>query len=337
MEMSISHEVIIQSAYPLSGTLTIPNQVKTTYTTNGTLTHPSGMKTNYPAVLIVSGSGKGDRDGNLKNMKMNVYKDLANFLTLKGFITLRYDKRGTHQSGGNFHETGLYDLIEDAVQCVNFLQNHPKVDREKVLILGHSEGALIAPAVHKQVPVSGLVLLAGAAEPSKDLTPRQSEKVYEEMNEIKGFKGWLFRTFKVIEKARKQNEKVLQKVTESDKAVMRIKGIKLNAKWLRETMSYNVCEYLEEVTCPVLAITGEKDLQVPPDHARLIADIVKGESEWHVITDMNHMLRTYEGEHTMLRLMKEYKTQLNQPIDRELFDKMTAWLEKYYNTELLNA
>lgn len=333
----MSHDVIIQSAYSLSGTLTVPNQAKTTYTTNGTLTIPNDVRTTYPAALIISGSGKGDRDGNIKKVKMNIYKDLAEFLTSKGFITLRYDKRGTHQSGGNFHETGLSDLIDDAVQCVKFLQNHPKVDREKILILGHSEGSLIAPAVHKKVPVSGLILLAGAAEPSKDLTPRQSEKAYEEMNETKGLKGWLFRTLNVTEKARKQNEKIFQKVVDSDKAVMRVKGIKLNAKWLRETLSYNVCDYLEEVTCPVLAITGEKDLQVPPDHARLIAEKVQGEAEWHIISDMNHMLRTYKGDHTMLGLMKEYKTQLNQPIDSELFEKMDAWLEKYYGVKLLNV
>ena len=319
--MNKSKEVTIQSVYPLSGTLTIPNEARTS----------------YAAVLIISGSGKGDRDGNLKKMKMNIYKDLAEFLTSKDFITLRYDKRGTHQSGGNFHETGLSDLIDDAVQCVKFLQNHPKVDREKILILGHSEGSLIAPAVNKEVPVSGLILLAGAAEPSKDLTPRQSEKAYEEMNETKGFKGWLFRTLKVSEKARKQNEKIFKKIADSDKDVMRVKGIKLNAKWLRETMSYNVCDYLEEVTCPVLAITGEKDLQVPPDHAKLIAEMVKGEAEWHVISDMNHMLRTYEDEHTMLGLMKEYKTQLDKPIDRELCEKMDAWLQKYYPVQQLNV
>jgi uncharacterized protein len=312
--MNKSNEVTIQAVYPLRGTLTIPNETRTA----------------FPAALIISGTGKSDRDGNMKKMKMNIYKELAEFLTSKGFITLRYDKRGTHQSGGNFLEAGLNDLMDDAAACVKFLQNHPKVDKEKVLIVGHSEGSLIAPAVYKKVPVSGLILLAGAAEPSIDLLPKQSEMAYAEMNQTKGFKGWIIKVFKVPDKARKQNKKIFKKIADSDKAVMRVQGVRINAKWLRETLAYNVCDYLNEVTCPVLAITGEKDIQVPPDHVKLIAEMVKGESEWHLIPNMNHILRKYAGQHTMLGLLKEYKTQLGQPIDSELFDKMGTWLQKYY-------
>jgi uncharacterized protein len=312
--MSNNLEVTIPSVYPLAGTLTIPTD------TNGP----------FPAVLIIAGSGKGDRDGNIKKLPMNLYKDLADFLTEKGFVTLRYDKRGTYKSEGSFLEAGLSDLIDDAVQCVNFLKNHSQVDKEKIIVLGHSEGALIAPAVHKKSNVSGLILLAGAAEASKDLLPRQNEMAFKEMNEAKGLKGWLFRTLKVTEKARKQNEKIFQKVAETDQNILRVKGIKLNAKWLRETMEYNVLDYLEDVTCPVLAITGEKDLQVPPDHAKKIAESVKGEAEWHIIKDMNHMLRKYKGKHTMLGLIKEYKTQIGEPMDKELLEKIEDWLMKYY-------
>jgi uncharacterized protein len=312
--MSNNLEVTIPSVYPLAGTLTIPTD------TNGP----------FPAVLIIAGSGKGDRDGNIKKLPMNLYKDLADFLTEKGFVTLRYDKRGTYKSEGSFLEAGLSDLIDDAVQCVNFLKNHSQVDKEKIIVLGHSEGALIAPAVHKKSNVSGLILLAGAAEASKDLLPRQNEMAFKEMNEAKGLKGWLFRTLKVTEKARKQNEKIFQKVAETDQNILRVKGIKLNAKWLRETMEYNVLDYLEDVTCPVLAITGEKDLQVPPDHAKKIAESVKGEAEWHIIKDMNHMLRKYKGKHTVLGLIKEYKTQIGEPMDKELLEKIEDWLMKYY-------
>lgn len=140
----------------------------------------------------------------------------------------------------------------------------------------------------------------------------------------------MFRTLKVPEKAKKQNAKIFKKIADSKKDVMRVRGVKLNAKWFRETLAYNVCDYLEEVTCPVLAITGEKDIQVPPEHAKQTAEIVKGEAEWHIIPDMNHMLRKFEGEHTMLGIMKEYKSQINQPLDRELLDIIQAWLEKYF-------
>lgn len=305
-------KVTIESEFPLSGTLTIPEE----------------KQDHYPAVLIISGSGKGDRDGNLKNLKMNLYKDLAEYLTSKGYMTLRYDKRGTYKSGGNFNEAGLFDLIDDAVEGVRFLKRHPNTDPERILILGHSEGALIGPAVHDREPVDGLILLAGAAGPSADLIPRQSEMAYSEMYEAAGLKGWIFRTFKVADRARKQNTQIFKKVSDSEKPVMRIKGIKVNAKWIRETLDYNVIDYLKRVECPVLAITGAKDVQVPPDHARLTADTVQGNSEWHIIPDMNHMLKDYEGEHTMLGLLKEYKSIADSPLSPKLTAIIGDWLAK---------
>ncbi|EMR05995.1 Esterase/lipase [Bhargavaea cecembensis DSE10] len=304
--------VTIESAFPLSGTLTMPEEKQDT----------------YPAVLIIAGSGKGDRDGNLKNLQMNVYKELAEFLATQGYMTLRYDKRGTYKSKGSFNEAGLSDLIDDAVEGVRFLKRHPNADPERILILGHSEGAMIAPAVHNLEPVDGMILLAGAAEPSADLMPRQNEMAYEEMNETEGLKGWIFRTFKVTDRARKQNEQIFSKVANSDKPVMRVKGIRLNAKWLRETLDYNVVEYLTRADCPVLAVTGSKDLQVPPEHARLIAETVPGESEWHIIPDMNHLLKEYEGEHTMLGLLKEYKSIADSPLSPGLTAIIGDWLAK---------
>ena len=287
---------------------------------------PNGRKEKYPVILIIAGTGKADRDGNVKRLKFNIYKDLAEFFTKIGFATLRYDKRGTHKSEGNFYQVGVNDLIEDACACVQFLQNHPRMDHEKILILGHSEGALIAPAVHKKTPVSGLILLAGAAEPTATLFPRQREMAYKEMNAAKGVKGWLFRTLNVVEKAQNRNEKALEKINASDQAVMRISGMKMNAKWIREALQFNTVEYLKEVTCPVLAITGEKDVQVPPSHAQKIAELVQGEAEWHIIPHMNHIFRKYPGDHTMMNLMKEYKSLLNEPIDQDLLDTIEAWL-----------
>jgi uncharacterized protein len=304
--------VMIESAFPLSGTLTMPEE----------------KQDNYPAVLIIAGSGKGDRDGNLKNLQMNIYKELAEFLTSQGYMTLRYDKRGTYKSEGRFIEAGLSDLIDDAVEGVRFLKHHPSADPERILILGHSEGALIAPAVHDREPLGGMILLAGAAEPSVDLVPRQNEMAYAEMNEAQGLKGWIFRTFKVTDRARKQNEQIFRKVADSDKPVMRVKGIKLNAKWIRETLVYNTVEYLERANCPVLAVTGGKDLQVPPEHARLIAETVPGESEWHIIPEMNHLLKEYEGEHTMLGLLKEYKSTADSPLSPKLTGIIGEWLVK---------
>ncbi|WP_394233299.1 alpha/beta hydrolase family protein [Niallia oryzisoli] len=300
------------------------------YTLKGTLTIPTDLKEKNPAILIIPGTGTTNRDGNDKGIVINIYKDLAEFFTSNGFITLRYDKRGTHESGGDYYTAGVKDLIDDAAACVRFLKMDHRVDPNSVILLGHSEGALLAPAVHDQEPAAGLMLLAGAADSSKALLPKQFEMAMKEIKETRGFKGWLFKLLKVAAKAQKQQDAVMAKILNSTEDTLKIKGTKINAKWMREQYDYDVCEYLQKVTCPTLAITGDKDIQVPPDHAEKIAGMVKGESEWHIIHDMNHILRKYTKEHKMLTLIKEYKTLFDQPIDTDLFDIMEKWLKEYY-------
>lgn len=313
-----------EGACTMEKEITIPSE----YALSGTLTIPSHEKKKYPAVLIMSGSGEGDRDGNFKKLNLRLYQEIADFLTSKGFVTLRYDKRGTHKSEGNYYETGLYDMIDDGVAGVKFLIEREQVDENNVFILGHSEGALLAPAVYERVSVSGLILLAGAATDSKSLSHFQREKMYREIHETKGFKGWFFRAFRVADKLKQQNEKVLHAVLQSEESVMKIKGMKVNAKWLRETLSYNVCDYLEKVTCPVLSITGEKDIQVPPEHAKVIAEMVQGEAEWHIIPNMNHIFRDSDKEHTMFNIIKEYQSVVHKPINAQLLELVKTWLHK---------
>jgi uncharacterized protein len=304
--------------------------IQSEYILKGTLAIPEGQGGSYPAILIIPGTGKTNRDGNDKGISINIYKDLADFFTSLGFVTLRYDKRGTHESEGDYFATGVHDLIDDAVACVQFLQTNKHVDPDRIILVGHSEGALLAPAIHGKVKVSGLVLLAGAAEASKTLLPKQFDMVISEIEATKGFKGWLYRLLKVTRKAKKQNDAVFQKILNSSEAVMRIKGAKINAKWMREQMNYNVCEYLEKVEIPTLAITGDKDIQVPPDHAEKIAEMVQGDAAWHIVSDMNHILRKYPHNHTMLGLMKEYKKLFNDPIDSTLYRLLEDWLRERY-------
>ncbi|ENQ3078989.1 alpha/beta fold hydrolase [Bacillus cereus] len=305
--------VTIESAVSIQGTLTIPAHDAAT----------------YPAILLIAGTGKGDRDGNVRGLPLRLYKDLADYFTSLGFATLRYDKRGVNKSEGDYYETGVTDLIDDGVACVRFLKEHPQIDPKRIVIVGHSEGALLAPAIYVRESVANLILLSGAAEPSKTLLPKQMKMVVKELEAASGFKGWLYRFLKLPQRIQKQNEAQMEKIQQSSKPALRIKGVKVNAKWIREQFQYNVVEYLERVTCPVLAITGDRDVQVPPEQAREIAEYVAGEAEWHIIPNMNHILREVEKNHTMLGLMKEYKGLVNKGIQEELLNVMKEWLVKY--------
>lgn len=305
-------------------------KIESTYPLKGTITIPEGGKETYPAVLIISGTGQGDRDGNVKGININLYKLLSEFITSLGFITLRYDKRGTHESGGNYYETGVFDLIDDASAAIRYLKSHPQVDSDRLIILGHSEGALLAPAVHQKEDAAGLILLAGFFGPSKEMLVMQNDLLREEIRNTNGFKGMFFKLLNVAGKIEKQQAFLTQKIMDSTEPVMKFKGTKINAKWFREQQSYNVGDFLSRVVVPVIAITGDKDVQVPPEDVRKVFEMVQGDAECHIVPNMNHLLRKYEKNHTMLGLMKEYKSQVGQPTHPDLEELLRKWLERHF-------
>ncbi|WP_186578581.1 alpha/beta hydrolase family protein [Aquibacillus kalidii] len=309
----MNQEVVIQGQYQLSGTLSLPDN----------------QKEKHPLIVMVHGSGDLDRDENTKRLKINAFKEISDVVVKLGFATLRYDKRGVGSSEGDFYQTGLYDLINDGVAAVRFGKNHPSIDEGKVIILGHSEGSIIAPAIFEKEPVQGMILLAGSAEPLADTTKWQREEMKRDMRTLKGFEGWILRVLKVDQKIDKMNEKLMNKVKNSTEDVVKYQGKKINAKWDREHQTYNVAELLPMVTCPVLVITGSKDVQVKPEQVYDIARLVSGESQALIVKDLTHMLRKTEKEHRFSVILKDYKDQVKQPLDKELIEILSDWLLRW--------
>lgn len=305
---------VIQSEVKLSGTVTIP----------------IGTEEVYPAVLIIPGSGGSDRDGNSGKFNMGIYKDLAEFLTGLGFITLRYDKRGTHQSEGDPYTRGFRDLANDATAALRYLKQHPKVNESETIILGHSEGAQLTPAVYAQEPSSGVILLCGGAMPMQEIINWQRQQAYDALNQLGGFKGWLIRTLKATEKAKKTNAKFDEKILNSSVDTMRLAGKKFPAKWLREFYQYDVFADLRQITCPALVIAGEKDCQVPLAASEQVIPAVAGEAELHIIKDMTHILKSWNGIMDAANPIKIYKQLLDEPIAEEFRNGLSAWLGSHF-------
>lgn len=132
----------------------------------GTLALPPAGGPRRPAVLILAGSGPTDRDGNGPGLSTNLYRTLALALAARGHVTLRYDKRGVAGSRALVrHEEDLAfsDFVGDAVRAARSLLARP--DTDGVVLIGHSEGGLVALAAARQVPVRGVVLMAVPGRP----------------------------------------------------------------------------------------------------------------------------------------------------------------------------
>ena len=115
-----------------------------------------------PAIVIIMGTGKTDRDGNEKGFRTDLYKNFAEFFTGLGFVCVRYDKRGTFQSTGDFNTAGLHDRTDDTISVIRYVKTLPYVDETKVLACGHSEGAMIATLLSEKEDTAGLLLFGGA-------------------------------------------------------------------------------------------------------------------------------------------------------------------------------
>ena len=143
-------------------------------TLHGAYVEPADNLEFFDAVLILSGSGPTDRDGNQRGMQNDSLKLLAEALGYRGIATLRVDKRGVAASAkaaGREEDLRFETYIEDASAWLDFLKAQPRVRR--VFVLGHSEGALIGAVVAQRRDVAGLVSLAGAGEKAADILRRQ--------------------------------------------------------------------------------------------------------------------------------------------------------------------
>lgn len=116
-----------------------------------------------PAALLISGSGPIDRDSNAKRLPIGVMGQLAAHLGANGVTSLRYDKRGVGESEGDYRSSGFYDNVDDAAAAIEALRARPEVDADRVVVIGHSEGALIASTLAADERLAGVALLAGAA------------------------------------------------------------------------------------------------------------------------------------------------------------------------------
>jgi pimeloyl-ACP methyl ester carboxylesterase len=283
---------------------------------NGTLALPEGGGP-APAVVIVSGSGPLDRDSNHRRARFDIARQLAHALAAGGLASLRYDKRGVGESPGDWRLAGLYDNVDDLGRARDALAARPEVDPQRVLVAGHSEGAILAASLAgRGVPTAGVVLLSMNAVPGEELLRWQACRIAPTLpTAVRG----LLRLFRVdLEKKVAANHERI-KATSTD--VARIGGARLNARWHREFMAHDPREDLRRITVPVMALTGAKDLQVDPADLEVIAASVPGGATIHLVPDLSHTLRRQPGPPSL----NAYKKELREPVDPHVLGAVVRW------------
>ena len=248
----------------------------------GTLTIPTGQGS-FPAALLISGSGPQDRDESLFGHKP--FLVLADYLTRMGIAVLRVDDRGVGGSTGQTRTSTSEDLAGDVEAGVAFLKTRPEVDPAKIGLIGHSEGGIIAPMVAAQsAEIAYVVLMAGPGLPGEEILILQGALVAKAEgksdDQIAENRELQERIFEIIRSEKDpQAAEARMRLTIKD-GLTRLSAVDKEAAsvtvefveaqvqavqspWFRFFLTYDPRPALRKVKCPVLALNGEKDLQVP--------------------------------------------------------------------------
>jgi pimeloyl-ACP methyl ester carboxylesterase len=248
----------------------------------GTLTLPQ-REGNFPAVILISGSGPQNRDEELLGHKP--FLVISDYLTRNGIAVLRYDDRGVAQSKGDFKTATTVDFASDVESAIAFLKTRKEINKSKIGLIGHSEGGIIAPMVAAKLKVVNfIVLLAGTGIRGDKLLLLQQEAIAKASGTsdeaIQRNREINTKAFEMVFKSastealKRDLEKYLKETSVNNPSVNKggmtddqfiaLQIAQVTSPWMQYFIKYDPAPTLEKVKCPVLAVNGEKDLQVPP-------------------------------------------------------------------------
>jgi dienelactone hydrolase len=244
------------------------------HTLAGTLTLPKSASRTQPvsAIVTVTGSGPQDRDENIGLPGFRPFRQIADALARRGIAVLRMDDRGTGASGGTFKGSTSADFAEDVRAGLAYLRTRPEIRVDRLGVLGHSEGALIAPMVAEKEPtLRAIVLLAGIAQPGRTALHFQLRNLIE------------------------HNTKLTPDMRDAQIAEIpkRIDAMMAADPWMKFFLTYDPAPTMRRVKTPVLILTGSRDQQAVPEQVALQEAAFKEggnpDVTARVLPDLNHL------------------------------------------------
>ncbi len=229
----------------------------TEFPLDGILTLPENAEKPVPAVVFVHGSGSSNMDE--KVMKLTPFKDLAKGLAKHGIASVRYDKR-SFAHGRKMLKTGSItvkeEVVEDAVMASELLKNDKRIDPEKVFIIGHSMGAMLAPRIDAEGGnFKGLILMAGTLAKLEEVLFRQLEEMKDGKSKIM---SWVA---SAQDKKFRKSFEGLYSLSDEEAKKRKYAG-EVDLYYFKEMGLHPAEKYLENIEKPVLVMQGSKDLQV---------------------------------------------------------------------------
>ena len=296
------------SGFSLAATVTTP------------VNHETPPDGRWPAVLLVPGSGVVDRDETIFGIP--IFGQLANALADAGYLVMRYDKRGVGQSGGRIESATIEDYANDAREMVKYLNRRDDVDRDRIVVVGHSEGGWVSLlAASRERRIAALAMLAVPGTSGAELALEQQRTALDLMQ---------------TEDIERQEKVALQQhIQDAVLGKGPWDGIPENLRrqadtaWFRSFLEFEPAELIRKTRQPLLIVQGELDRQVLPHHADRLEELAgartRRESTVEVVRlpGINHLLVPAETGN-----VDEYSRLWNQTVSPDVVSALTGWIER---------
>ncbi len=284
----------------------------------GTLSKPAEPRGRMPAVVLAAGAGTADRDEIAYGIP--IFGELANALADAGLMVLRFDKRGTGQSGGRPESATVNDYAEDLRAAVRYMSERPDVDRRRIAVIGHREGGWTGlVAASKENRIGALVLIATPATSGAELNMAQLTRSLGRSDRSDSEKQATLALQKQV-----QDAAITGKGWESVPPAMRRQA---DTPWFQSFLTFDPARVIRDVDQPILIVQGELDTQVLPPNADRLAELARGRRERVVevvkLPGINHLLAAaVTGE------ADEYGTLKEKRVSPDVANAIVAWLRQ---------
>ena len=287
-----------------------------------TLTTPVGQSrppSGWPAVLLVPGSGVGDRDGMRSGVP--VLGQLAGALADTGFLVARYDARGVGQSGGRSESADIDAYVDDARKVVRYLDERDDVDRDRITVLGYAEGGWIAMVVAaRERRVDTLALVGTPGMTGTELVMEQQRAILDRLNASQ------------TERAEKigLQQRIHDAVLDNGSwdGVPDALRRQADTPWFRDFLDFDPADTIRRIRQPILILRGSLDREVGPNHADRLEELARARRrdrsvERLTLDGLDHLLVETEQP-----AVTDYSDLRNRPISPSFVDALRDWLER---------
>jgi len=290
----------------------------------GEIVRTAGGEARRPGVVFISGSGPQDRHGFVPGTSIDVGShELHDALARAGFAVLRFDDRGVGASGLGDTATPGYDaIVDDARRAVRFMADRDDVDARRLIVIGHSEGALTATILGREAfgrqkrRLAGIVLMAGTGRNLRDVIYSQLRGATDDPT--------------AADDAVKQAKEIHEAVLNDGDLPAATEPVRM---YLKEIFAQDPVENLERVKAPVLVAQGSKDFQVDPElDFEPLRDTVARHGGKHgdakLFAGLDHLFKPEPGESTV-----GHYADMRRRVDASFIEHVVTWARARANLE----